>query len=185
MIDGLGFPVALQFKADGKGGYLYRKDQVGPGIAATAAERDRHVRWMGWMVILSFFGLFAGVIAMAVIAEHVVTSDSNTVGVFGAMVMAVIAMGSLYLFLLWASHAPARAFAGRPEVEPAKSPKQVFGRRMARVSYTRIAGVTAGLLVFMLFAAAGDPEVTWVAVILPLAVGLGYAIWKWRIENGD
>ena len=182
MIGGLDFAMAVQFKADGRGGYLYRKDQTGPAIPATAAERDRHVAWMGWMIVVGAVLYFGGMILMAVLADRFITSDSNSVHVAGAMLMAVTALTGLYLFLRWATHAPARAFAGRPEVEPAKSRQQVFGRRMARVTYTRIAVVSAGLAVFLLIGTAGDPDVMWLAFVLPAAIGIGFAIWKRRIE---
>lgn len=183
MLYGPGFPVAAQFKADGKGGYLYRKDQVGAAVAATAEERNRHVRRMGWMVLVGAILFFLGMILMAVLADRLIGDPSNTVGVAGALVMGVIALSGLYFFLLWASHAPARAFAGRPQVAPAQARREVFGRRIARVSYTRLFLVSAGMAAIPLFRAGSDPETMWLAAGLPVVVGIGFAIWKWRIET--
>ncbi|TRW14241.1 hypothetical protein [Glacieibacterium frigidum] len=182
MIDGLGFGMALQFKPDGKGGYLYRRDQIGAAIPATTAERDGYVRWMGWMVVLGFFLYFGGMIGLAWLADRFVTSDSDAVGVAGAVVMATITMGGLYLFLRWASHAPARAFAGRPEVEPGKSRKQVFGRRIGRMSYGKLFLVVAALAGALVFRTDFSVEQVALAIGLPAVVGLGFAIMKWRIE---
>jgi len=179
----LGFPMALQFESSATGTILYRKDQVGPALPVTVAERDAYVGWMGWMVVLCALLYFVGIILMSVLADRFIESDSNSVGAVGAMAIGLAALASLYLFLRWASHAPARAFAGRSAVEPARTRKQVFGKRMAKMSYARIAVVSTGLAVFLLFGTAGDVEIMWLAVGLPAAVGIGMAIWKWRIET--
>ena len=184
MIESLGVATALQFKPDGKGGYLYRRDQIGPALPATAAEREAHVRRMGWMVVLGFVLYFAAVVALAAVAQRFVGDRSDTVSALVAVVMGAVSLGGVYLFLRWASHAPARAFAGRPEVAPATTRKAVFGKRFARVTYTRIVLVSAALAAFMVLAMRDQPEAWWLAVGLPAVVGAGYAIWKWRIDNG-
>lgn len=181
MIHGLGFAMALQFKPDGRGGFLYRRDQIGPALAATAAERDGYIRWMGWMVLVGAVLYFAGMVGMAMLADRLITSDSNTVGVIGAVVMGVTAFTGLYLFLRWASHAPARAFTGRAELAPAIRRKDLLGKRFARLTYTRIFLGSVGLALFCVVGTLHVPDAIWVAVALPAAVGIGFAIWKWRI----
>lgn len=185
MFDLLGLAVAVQFKPDGRGGYLYRRDQIGPALAATAAERDRHVSRMGWMMLLGTVLYMLGIIAMAVIAQQFVDSASASagVGVGGAPVTAGIAFGGLYLFIRCASHAPARAFAGRPEVAPAQTRKQVFGTQMARMTYTRIVLIFAAMAAMLVIATLDQPGAVWLAVGMPAAIGAAFAIWKWRIEN--
>lgn len=110
---GLGFAMAMQFKPDGRGGFVYRKDQKGPPLPATREERDRYVRWYGWIVISSVFVLSGLIMLGATVAWKIEPNPSDLGGAFGALIFGGGSMVLTYLYLKWFSHAPARAFADR------------------------------------------------------------------------
>ena len=80
MIDGLGFAMSLQFRHDGASGWVYRRDQIGPALPATAAERARYVRWYGWITLSAVPLLLAMVIAFALIADRLFPDPTNNQG---------------------------------------------------------------------------------------------------------
>lgn len=184
MIEGLGYAMALQFKPDGKGGWLYRKDQTGAPVPATQEERDRFVRRMGW-VVLSSLPLFTGLVIVfsLIMTNRVPESASNNVKALWAILMGGGAMVLTYLYVKWFSYAPARALAGRTPVGPAQSRKQVFGRQLAKGSYTKLALTMLFVMVAGVWALRDNPESWWLPIGLPLVIGLGTAYWRWSIER--
>lgn len=121
MISALGFGMAAQFKPDGKGGWLYRKDQKGPPIPTTREERDRHVRRFGWITLIALPLFMAMVMLLALVATGIAPNPSDTVGALGAIVVGGVPMALIYAYLKWFSHAPAREFADRAPVGPARA----------------------------------------------------------------
>lgn len=184
MISALGFAMALQFKPDGKGGWLYRKDQTGAPLPATAAERDGYVRWYGWIVVSSLAVLMGTMMIGALIANWINPDPTNNQGAVGAIIFGGGAFLLTYLYLKWFSHAPARAFASRAPAGPAQTRKQVFGGRMAHgSSYTRLALTTGGLIVLGLIGLRDHPEAWWLPFVMILPIGLALAYRKWSIDR--
>lgn len=183
MIEGLGFAMAAQFQRDGKGGWLYRKDQVGAPIPTTREERNRHVRRYGW-ITLAALPLFMGlVIGLSMIVAGLVPSPSDNVGAVGGIVLGGGSMLLTYLYLKWFSHAPAREFADRAPVGEARSRKQAFGRQVAQRSYWKMAGMTLFLMAGGVYALRDRPESWWLPIGLPLVIALALAWRKWSIER--
>lgn len=184
MIEGLGFAMALQFKPDGKGGWLYRKDQTGAPIPATQEERDRFVRRFGW-IVLSSLPLFMGLIIIfsIVMTSQVPESASNNVKALWAIVMGGGSMALTYLYVKWFSHAPARAYSNRAPVGPAQTRKQVFGRQLAKGSYTKLAATMVLVAIAGVWALRDNPESWWLPIGLPLVIGLAVAYWRRSIER--
>ena len=175
----LAFAMALQFEADGQGGYLYRKDQTGPALPASAAERDRHVARFGWLMLFAPVLYLLEVILLALIMQGILErAPSMPIVLF----MAGAAFGSLYLLIRWLSHAPARAFAGRSPVASAIPRARKFGRVMARMTYMKILLTFGGMAVLFWLVSPDHPDRLLVSLAIPGAVGLGFALWKWRVE---
>lgn len=190
MLETLGFAMAVQFKPDGKGNWLYRKDQTGAPIPVTKDERDRHVRRYGWITLSSLPLFMALVIGTSMVFANLFPDPTNVQGMFGALPIAGIAFAVTYIYLKWFSHAPARAFADRAPVGPPTTLKQVRGATIARLTYGKLTTRVLGLIV--LTGAAGltadipdaeRPIAMAFALGLPLLIGLAFAVWKWNIER--
>lgn len=190
-MEALGFAMALQFKPDGKGGWLYRKDQTAAPVPATQAERDSYVRWYGWIVLGSLPLLMALIIGQAFVLDQLLPSPTNTQGMLATIPMVVIAFGVTYAYLKWFSHAPARAFADRPRVGEPTTMKQVHGAVVARMTWGKLVTRIGALMVLCAFAAfsadvpdADRPAAIAFALGVPAVIGLAFAWWKWRIDSG-
>lgn len=191
MLEGLGFAMALQFKPDGNGGWLYRKDQTGAPLPATAAERDSYVRWFGWITLSSLPLFMVAMIAMAFVFDRSFPNPTNSQSILLTIPMVIIVFGITYGYVKYLSHAPARAFADRAPVGAATTIKQVHGNKLKGLTYPKIALNTVGLLALTgLATITADlppsdlPAAFAIALGIPLVIGVGFAIWKWRIDTG-
>ncbi len=112
IIEGLGWALALQFHAH-KAGFLYRKDNKGPGIPVTSEERRAFVRGFGWQFVFHVAGFMLSVVAAAMLTARFFPKGDETGGFFlmGGLLAGIGVV--LYLSLRHAMHAPSRALAGR------------------------------------------------------------------------
>ena len=194
----LGFAMAVQFAPDRlmgahkrPGGWLYRKDQTGPALPVTQAERDRHVRRYGWIMLGAFPLLFGlGLTFAFLAAEFLPHTLTNLQEMIWTIPGVVVALGLTYVYLKWFSHAPAREFSDRIPLAPARPLKAVYGSKTEKSSYGKIALITLGLMALAGAALIGEdvPEgellgTLMVIMSIPLAIGLGAAWWRWRIER--
>lgn len=99
MIEGLGFGMSLQFKPDGAGGWVYRRDQIGAPLPVTPAERDGYIRWYGWITLSAVPLLMAMVFVFALVSTTLWPNPSNNQGAAVAVVGIAIVMTLRYLYL--------------------------------------------------------------------------------------
>ncbi|WP_312527997.1 hypothetical protein [Paracoccus sp. (in: a-proteobacteria)] len=113
--------VARNLKLKGRflpviGGYVYETAPDGPGYFATPDQRSRLVRFILIGLPMVIFAVVAGAALISVLISANYTGLGRS---FPAMlVIALVAIGALYLGMRWVLLAPARTLASQARLTP-------------------------------------------------------------------
>lgn len=161
-----GMFMATQFEPHADG-YAFRVNGKGPALPVTRAERDRYVRRAGWSFLFHTAAFLLCVIAAAMLTATWFPAGDEAGGFVLMGGLLILIIFALYRSLRWAMRAPARDFADRTPVAPARSQPRPGPQRPAGGRAPRQPARPAGCLFLIGFAL--------VEMIAGIAVGaLGY-----------
>ncbi len=139
-----------QFEDDGKGGYLFRRNGMGPATPISAAERDRFVADFkrGWRRIS--WGIVAGSLATVAISISGIFVLPNHFEAFLYFSLGVGIVPMLVWVLLTDRRmrlVPVRVLAGRATIGDARGREEATELHFARIRWSHIAAPLLGGLI--------------------------------------
>ncbi|MEG3146619.1 hypothetical protein U1839_18360 [Sphingomonas sp. RT2P30] len=185
---------ANQFEDDGKGGFFFRRNGVGPAVRVGAAERDRFVedyrrgwRHITWLLVI-------GTLVISAISIGVVLALDDASGIFiyvplGVWMVTLLAGALLYDHRLRMT--PVRALAGRPSVGNARSRDEAYEVHFVKLRWSHIfAPALGGLIALASLTRDVDMMHGWGRLWLLLGalmvlIFLYVAVRKWQAASGN